>query len=148
MVAVIFSWNRADTETFAKLVGGMGLAAAISANPLLLLVTVVALARAFQKARVTGEYAEFVDGQFRGVAGSGAALAAIALVGVIGGPAGLALLVGLTVGILVNAATNNVSIVEISRFAARSALTATVEMKASAERGRPARQHRDEVEVD
>ena len=63
---VVFSWNRADTENFAKLVGGMGLSAAISANPLLLVVTVVALARAFQKARQTGEYAEFADGLLKG----------------------------------------------------------------------------------
>ena len=40
-VALTFSWNRAQTATFARLVGGMGLSAAISANPLLLIVTVV-----------------------------------------------------------------------------------------------------------
>ena len=32
-IAVVFSWNRPDTETFAKLVGGMGLSAAISGTP-------------------------------------------------------------------------------------------------------------------
>ncbi len=53
-VALIFGWNRADTETFAKLVGSMGVSAAMSANPLLLVVTVVALARSVHKARQTG----------------------------------------------------------------------------------------------
>ena len=106
-VALVFSWNRADTEAFAKMVGGMGLSAAISANPLLL-VTVVALARAFQKARQTGEYTEFVDGQIKGGIGAGTTLTAVALVGVAGGPAGAALLAGLTAGILVNAATKKV----------------------------------------
>ena len=32
-VALTFSWSRAQTETFARLVGGMGLSATISANP-------------------------------------------------------------------------------------------------------------------
>ena len=54
-VALTFSWNRAQTATFARLVGGMGLSAAISANPLLLIVTVVSLAKAFHKAHETGE---------------------------------------------------------------------------------------------
>ena len=124
VVALIFSWNRADTETFAKLVGSWGVSAAVSANPLLLLVTVVALARAFQKAHQTGEYAEFVDGQLKGGIGAGVTLSAVALVGVAGGPVGVPLLVGLTTGILVNAATKNVSVVEVSQFVAKKAVVA------------------------
>ena len=132
-VALVFSWNRADTEAFAKMVGGMGLSAAISANPLLLLVTVVALARAFQKARQTGEYTEFVDGQIKGGIGAGTTLTAVALVGVAGGPAGAALLAGLTAGILVNAATKKVSMVEVCQFAATKAVALAAEVKAVAE---------------
>ena len=133
-IAVVFSWNRADTETFAKLVGGMGLSAAISANPLLLIVTVVAFARAFQKARQTGEYAEFADGLLKGGIGAGTTLTAFGIVGVAGGPAGAALLVGLTASILVNAVTKRVSIVEISQFAANRVVTVAAEAKAAAER--------------
>ena len=132
-VALVFSWNRADTEALAKMVGGMGLSAAISANPLLLLVTVVALARAFQKARQTGEYTEFVDGQIKGGIGAGTTLTAVALVGVAGGPAGAALLAGLTAGILVNAATKKVSMVEVCQFAATKAVALAAEVKAVAE---------------
>ena len=40
-------------KSFAKLAGGMGVFALARANPLLLLVTVVALARAFHKAHHT-----------------------------------------------------------------------------------------------
>ena len=54
VVATALCWNRADTETFAKLVGGMGVSALARANPLLLVVTVVALARAFHKAHHSG----------------------------------------------------------------------------------------------
>ena len=39
---------------------------ALAANPTLLVVTVVALARAFQQARQTGDYAALVDGQVKG----------------------------------------------------------------------------------
>ena len=128
-VALAFNWNRANTETFARLVGSMGVSAAVSANPLLLILTVVALARAFQKAHQTGEYAEFVDGQFKGGIGAGATLTALSLVGVAGGPAGMALLVGLTTGVLVNMATKNVSVVQISQVIVEQSTNAAIEAK-------------------
>ena len=109
VVAVALSWNRANTEAFSKLVSGMGLPAVASANPLLLIVTVVALAKAFHKAHQTGEYANFVDGHLKGGIGTGAALATVSQVGAAGGPIGVALLVGLSAGILTNMATKNVS---------------------------------------
>ena len=66
ILAVVFQWNRADTESFSRTVGSMGVAATISANPLLLVITVVAMARAFQKARAEGNYWDLVDGTVRG----------------------------------------------------------------------------------
>ena len=132
-VAVVFSWNRADTETFAKMVGGMGLSAAFSANPLLLLVTLVALARSFHKARQTGEYTEFVDGQFKGTISTGSTLTAVGMVGVAGGPAGLALLAGLTAGTMANVATKNVSIVEVSQYAATETIALASSVKGAAD---------------
>lgn len=127
VVALIFSWNRADTETFSKLVAGMGLSAVFTANPLLLILTVVALGRAFHKARQTGEYAEFVDGQFKGAVGAGATLGAVSLVGVAGGPAGAALIAGLAAGILAQYAVRNVKVVEIGKSAAKQ-VAAAVEL--------------------
>ena len=126
VVAVALGWNRADTETFSKVAAGMGLSAAVGANPLLMVVVVATTARAFDKARIGGEYTELVDGGFKGAVSSGATLAAIALVGSAGGPAGVALLVGLTAGIVANSATKNVSLTAISRFVAtRAAAMAT-----------------------
>ncbi len=129
VISLAFSWNRADTESFAKLVGGMGMSATISANPLLLVVTVVALAKAFHKAHQTGEYAEFVDGQLKGAIGSGATLSAVTLVGVAGGPAGAGLLAGLVVGVLASKATENVSVVQIGQFLAERAKEITLSQK-------------------
>ena len=129
IVAVIFHWNRGETEEFAKLVGGMGLSAVFSANPLLLIVTVVAMARAFHIAHRSGEYAEFVDGQFKGVVGAGATIGAVTLVGIAGGPAGVALITGLVVGILVNRAMKDVSVVEVSQVVSRQAVVTASEAK-------------------
>ena len=121
VVSIVLGWNRADTETFSHLTASMGLSAAVSANPLLMIVMVVAAARAFHKARHGDEYAELVDGGFKGAVGSGATLAAVALVSSAGGPAGVALLVGLTAGIAVNSATKNVSLTAVGRFVATRA---------------------------
>ena len=134
VVATALCWNRADTESFARLVGGMGVSALARTNPLLLLVTVVALARAFHKAHHTGEYAELVDGQLKGGVSAGATLVAASQVAAFGGPAGLALLVGMTAGVLVHQATQNVSVVQIGEFVADRATVAATEMRAMAER--------------
>ena len=113
VVAVALNWNNDDVEEFTSLVGGMGLSAAVSANPLLLIVTVVALARAFHVARKTGEWKEFADGLARGGIGAGAVLLATALMP---GPTIVVLLTGICAGVIVNQATRNVSIVEIGQF--------------------------------
>ena len=133
VVATALSWKRADTESFSKLVGGMGVSAVMSANPLLLVVTVIALAKAFHKANQTGDYADFVDGLLKGGIGAGTSLTAVSLVGVGGGPTGVALLVGLSAGILVNMATKNVSMVQIAHFMAERVTVAATEIKTMAD---------------
>ena len=116
-IVILFNWKQAETETFGKLVGEMGLDGALSANPLLLVLTVVALARAFHKARQSGEYKELADGTFRDVLETGAAMGVIA---VIGGPAVIALLVGIVTGIVVNKLSKKVSVVDISEYTTKT----------------------------
>ncbi|MYA50846.1 MAG: hypothetical protein F4Y25_08975 [Chloroflexi bacterium] len=84
-VALFLHWNRADTEAFARLAGGLGLSSIAAANPALLVVTVVALAKAFHEARRTGDYEAFVDGQAKGLVGTGSTLAAVLSSGSLGG---------------------------------------------------------------
>ena len=132
VVATALCWNRADTESFAKLASSMGVSALARTNPLLMIVTVVALARAFHKAHKAGEYTEFVDGQLKGGATTGATLAAASLVGTFGGPAGLALLVGMTTGVLAHKATENVSVSQLGEFLAERATIAANEVRAMA----------------
>lgn len=116
VASMIFNWNKADTETFASLAASMGLSAALSANPLLLPVSVVAMARAFHKAQSGGSFADIADGALKGGVASGASMGAVALVGVAGGPAGVALLAGLSAAALAHATTKNVQIAAVHEF--------------------------------
>lgn len=110
VLAVALNWNNEDVEQFSQIVGSMGLAAVAGANPLLLIVTVVALGRAFHTARKTGDYKEFTDGLARGGICTGAVLL---VTGMMGGPAVVVLLTGICVGIVAQQTLQNVSFVEI-----------------------------------
>ena len=116
VVSMIFNWNKADTADFAQLAASMGLSAALSANPLLMPISVVALARAFHKAKSDGNYADVADGALRGTLASGASMGAVALVGVAGGPAGAALLAGISAAALAHAAAKHVEFAAVSKF--------------------------------
>ena len=129
VVATALNWNRADTEEFSKLVGGMAVSAIMGANPLLLIVTVIALARAFHKAHHGREYAELADGSFKGGIGAGASLAAASRITAAGGPTGLVLFVGLSAGVLVNMATKKICLAQIAQFVAERATATANETK-------------------
>ena len=115
-VAVIFGWNRADTETFAQITASAGVSAVAAANPLLMMVTVAALARAFHKARRGDDYTALLDGGVKGAVGSATMLAAVAAVGAAGGSAGIGLLAGVTAGVLAHKATKHVTLSAVGRF--------------------------------
>ena len=114
-LALVLCWSRADAEQFGKLAGALGLTAAIGANPLLLIVVLVALAKAFTKARADGRFEDAVDGLARGATTSAAVLGSAAVVSMVGGGGGLALLVGLVVGLVVARLMSNVSVTDIAQ---------------------------------
>ena len=114
VVSVVLSWNKADTAEFASIAAGMGISAAAGANPILSMVAVVAAARAFHKARIGEECRELADGSFRGAATSAAAMSAVGLVSVAGGPAIGGLLAGVTAGVLAHKATQRVSVTDVA----------------------------------
>ncbi len=134
VVSVIYRWNTADTEEFARLASVIGTSAAVSGNPLSLVVSLVALARAYNKANNAEEFEELVDGGFRGAATAGASLAAIAAAGTAGASAGLVLVVGVTVGVLAYKVSEKVSIVAIARFTKDQAATILASAKEAASR--------------
>ena len=110
VLAVTLNWNSDDVEQFSQIVGRMGLAAVAGANPLLLILAVVALGRAFHTARKTGDYREFTDGFARGGICTGVVLLVTSMMG---GPAVVVLLTGICVGIVAQQTLQNVSFVEI-----------------------------------
>ena len=116
ILAVALNWNNDDLEEFSKIVGSIGLAAVVSANPFMLIVTVAALAKAFHSTRKSGDWKEFSDGLAKGGVCTGAVLLTTSLVS---GPATVVLLSGICVGILANQATKRVSFVEIGQFMVR-----------------------------
>ena len=113
VLAIALNWNNDDVEEFSRIVGSLGLAAVVGANPLLLIVTVVALGRAFHTARRTGDWKEFTDGLARGGICTGAVLLATSMVS---GPAVVVLLTGICVGIVAQQASQKVSVVEIGEW--------------------------------
>ena len=98
-LGLVYRWNKADSKEFARLVGSTGLAAVFSANLMLGVVMVAALAKAFAEGRADGAHEDAIKGLLQGTAGTGAAMAAVPLITAAGGPAGLALLVSLGAGI-------------------------------------------------
>ena len=116
ILAVALNWNNDDVEEFSSIVGSIGLSAVVSANPLMLIVTIAALAKAFHSARKSGDWKEFSDGLAKGGICTGAVLLTTSLVS---GPMVVVLLVGICVGILAHQATKNVSFVEIGKFMVR-----------------------------
>ena len=134
-VAVTLSWNRADTEKFSVLVSSMGVSSVFGANPFLLILAVIAMARAFHKAHHCREYVELADGLLKGGIGAGGALAAASQVAVVGGPAGLALLAGISAGVIVNRTTRNLSVVQLHQFVSERATAAATEMRNLARTG-------------
>ena len=134
VVSTALFWNRADTETFSRLVGSMGLSAVRGASPLLLVVAVVALAKAFHKAHQAGDYTGVADGALKGALGTGATLAATLQVAALGGPAGLALLAGVCAGILAHQASKNVKVAQIGKFMAKRAKAVAREIRGKARR--------------
>ena len=113
VLAITLNWNNDDVEEFSRIVGSLGLAAVVGANPLLLIVTVVALGRAFHTARRTGDWKEFTDGLARGGICTGAVLIATSMVS---GPAVVVLLTGICVGIVAQQVSQKVSVVEIGQW--------------------------------
>jgi len=118
-IALALRWNKADTAEFSRLVGSLGISAVVSANPALGLLALATLAKSFMQAREKGDYIEVLDGLAKGGIGTGIFLATSVL---IPGPVWVGILTGLCVGVVVNRATDNVRISELSGFVGETIL--------------------------
>ena len=112
--------SAADLLSVSQGVLASGLSVDLNAM-LAKIVTIAALARAFHVARREGRAGDAVDGLFRGAVTAATSLAVVSAVAALGGPAGLALLVGLIAGMLAAKAVSRVSVVEVGQVVAEQA---------------------------
>ncbi|MCY4162385.1 MAG: hypothetical protein OXE77_11055 [Flavobacteriaceae bacterium] len=91
--AILFQWKTKDIKTFSEIVFNLGLSAAVALNPLLLMVMLVSLARAFHLSKKHGASPKtIVQGGLKGLILSGSFLT---IMGLLSGPIWLNLLIGL-----------------------------------------------------
>lgn len=79
VVSVALNWSNDDIRRFSSLIGSLGLSSIASTNPMLAIVTLVALARAYQQAAHGGERGALAKGVARGALGAGASMAVASL---------------------------------------------------------------------
>ena len=110
---LILNWNNEDREAFAKTIGSTAIVSVIGANPILMVVTLAALAKSFTDARREGNYTEFVEGLAKGGVVTGVVIASASLVG---GPVYVGLLAGICTGVVANKVMNRVDGAAIRDF--------------------------------
>lgn len=87
VVALFFGWKKKDKEEFAELCASLGLAGAVGANPILLIISIVSLAKSYTQNKNKNK---FKSGTIKGFVGMGsfimtASLFSSPLIGIIVG---------------------------------------------------------------
>jgi hypothetical protein len=100
-VALTLKWNDAQAEEFAEIVGALGVAAMVSANPILAVVVILGAARTFQLSHRERSMKAALKGLAAGSTVSGSLLATALAVG---GPVWIGIIAGIVVSILVEKA--------------------------------------------
>ena len=117
LVAVAIGWGQPDANAFARLAGSLGVGGVVAANPIMVLVLLLMLARAYQLAK-TGE----AKGLWRPTVEGGATTGmALGIATAIGGPPILGVAAGLVVAGGLRAALSGRSGIKGSRWVDRSA---------------------------
>ena len=75
-VALVLSWNKADIRRFSEVVGSLGLSALVGANPIMVMVTIIGLAKCFHESRHGAGFNRILSGGGRGMVGTTALLGA------------------------------------------------------------------------
>ena len=87
VVALFFGWKKKDKQEFAELCASLGLAGAVGANPILLIISIVSLAKSYTQNKNKNK---FKTGTLKGFVGMGsfimtASLFSSPLIGIIVG---------------------------------------------------------------
>ena len=75
-LALVLSWNKAELRRFSEIVASLGLSALVGANPILVMVTIIGLAKSFHEARHGAGFKRVLSGGGRGMVGTTALLGA------------------------------------------------------------------------
>ena len=75
-LALVLSWNKAEIRRFSEVVASLGLSALVGANPIMVMVTIVGLAKCFHEARHGAGFKRVLRGGGRGMVGTTALLGA------------------------------------------------------------------------
>lgn len=117
LVAAAMGWGELDASAFARLAGSLGVGGIVAANPIMVVVVLLMLARAYQLAK-TRE----AQGLWRPTVEGGATTGmALGIAAATGGPPILGLAAGLVVAGGLKSALNGRSGIQGSRWVARSA---------------------------
>ena len=130
---LVFRWSDGEAKDFARIVASSGLSAVVKRNPILAVVTLAAMAKAFMEARETGSYKECVKTLAEGTVTAGVPMAVVPVVVAAGGPASVALvasiLAGMTVTVLAKKVGEAGIVEELAGRVAEMASAAATEMK-------------------
>ena len=96
VIALALNWNKDDKEKFGEIASTLGFSAAFSANPLIALISLVSLAKAFQQGHSRQAYTEVLNGIAKGGIGTGIFIGVSSL---IPGPTWIGLVVGLCLAV-------------------------------------------------
>ena len=75
-LALVLSWNKAEIRRFSEIVASLGFSALVGANPLMVMVTIIGLAKCFHEARHGAGFKRVLSGGGRGMVGTTALLGA------------------------------------------------------------------------
>ncbi len=106
VVALFFGWKNKDKEEFAELCASLGLAGAVGANPLLLIIALVSLAKSFTQNKNKNK---FKRGTLRGFVGMGSFIMTASL---FSSPI-LGVIIGLAVAISIKKTLKKIELQEI-----------------------------------
>lgn len=106
VVALFFGWKNKDKEEFAELCASLGLAGAVGANPLLLIIALVSLAKSYTQNKNKNK---FKRGSLRGFVGMGSFIMTASL---FSSPI-LGIIIGLVVAISVKKAFKKIEFQEV-----------------------------------
>ena len=106
VVALFFGWKKKDKEEFAELCASLGLAGAVGANPILLIISIVSLAKSYTQNKNKNK---FKSGTIKGFVGMGSFIMTASL---ISSPL-IGIIVGLAVAVSVKKSLKKLDVSEI-----------------------------------